>query len=63
MLAVHEVFANVAGRYDLMNDAMSMGVHRVWKNYFVHRLNPQPDWKHLDVAGGTGTLFDILDED
>jgi demethylmenaquinone methyltransferase/2-methoxy-6-polyprenyl-1,4-benzoquinol methylase len=46
----------VAGRYDLMNDLMSAGVHRVWKDVFVDWLNPQSGISHLDVAGGTGDI-------
>ncbi|TKR64090.1 hypothetical protein L596_024681 [Steinernema carpocapsae] len=53
---VHKVFANVAEKYDLMNDAMSMGVHRLWKDYYVQRIKPQPTTKMLDVAGGTGDI-------
>ncbi len=53
---VKGVFSNVAGRYDLMNDLMSAGVHRVWKSVFIDRLNPQPGERLLDVAGGTGDI-------
>ena len=52
--AVYEVFENVASTYDLMNDVMSVGVHRLWKDYFVRRLAPSPGTKLVDVAGGTG---------
>jgi demethylmenaquinone methyltransferase/2-methoxy-6-polyprenyl-1,4-benzoquinol methylase len=59
---VAEVFSSVAARYDLMNDLMSAGVHRIWKDAMVERLNPQPGWRCLDVAGGTGDIaFRILD--
>ncbi len=51
---VQGVFDNVASNYDLMNDAMSGGVHRLWKDGFVRALNPAHDTKLLDVAGGTG---------
>lgn len=52
---VHKVFEAVASKYDLMNDLMSAGVHRAWKDYFVRRLCPiRPGSKILDVAGGTG---------
>jgi 2-methoxy-6-polyprenyl-1,4-benzoquinol methylase len=51
---VLSVFENVASSYDLMNDAMSFGVHRLWKDYYVSILNPTPEMKLLDVAGGTG---------
>lgn len=51
---VAEVFHRVAENYDVMNDLMSAGVHRVWKEHFVASLNPQPGMRLLDVAGGTG---------
>ena len=53
---VREVFSSVAVRYDLMNDLMSGGVHRLWKDTMVEWLNPQPGWRVLDVAGGTGDI-------
>lgn len=53
---VRGVFDSVASNYDLMNDAMSLGIHRVWKNMVMAKLNPQPGEVHLDVAGGTGDL-------
>jgi demethylmenaquinone methyltransferase / 2-methoxy-6-polyprenyl-1,4-benzoquinol methylase len=53
---VREVFSSVAQRYDLMNDLMSGGVHRFWKDAMVEWLNPQPGQKFLDVAGGTGDI-------
>lgn len=53
---VRGVFDSVARRYDLMNDLMSAGVHRVWKSVFIDRLNPQPGERLLDVAGGTGDI-------
>lgn len=53
---VRGVFDSVAGNYDLMNDAMSLGIHRVWKNMVMAKLNPQPGEILLDVAGGTGDL-------
>jgi len=53
---VRGVFASVASRYDLMNDFMSAGVHRLWKHDTISRLNPQPGETLLDVAGGTGDL-------
>lgn len=61
---VNEVFHKVADRYDLMNDLMSAGMHRVWKDGMVSWLNPprRPGWKVLDVAGGTGDVsFRIID--
>ncbi|XP_052801314.1 2-methoxy-6-polyprenyl-1,4-benzoquinol methylase, mitochondrial-like [Mya arenaria] len=53
---VYEVFKNVAEKYDLMNDAMSVGVHRLWKDHFIRRMAPPPGTKLLDVAGGTGDI-------
>ncbi|MBZ6077468.1 bifunctional demethylmenaquinone methyltransferase/2-methoxy-6-polyprenyl-1,4-benzoquinol methylase UbiE [Microvirga puerhi] len=61
---VNEVFHSVAGRYDLMNDLMSAGLHRLWKNNLVAMLRPPRNrpFRHLDVAGGTGDVaFRILD--
>jgi ubiquinone/menaquinone biosynthesis C-methylase UbiE len=51
---VHKVFKNVADKYDLMNDIMSFGIHRLWKDAFVKKLYPTKNMKLLDVAGGTG---------
>ena len=53
---VGEVFKSVAGRYDLMNDAMSAGLHRVWKDVFVRRVKPRTGEHILDMAGGTGDI-------
>mgnify|MGYP004704401933 FL=1 len=53
---VREVFESVAGKYDIMNDVMSLGIHRVWKRIFVGMLNPRPNMKLLDLAGGTGDI-------
>lgn len=53
---VNGVFASVAGRYDLMNDLMSAGVHRIWKANLISWLNPQPGETLIDVAGGTGDV-------
>lgn len=53
---VNEVFKNVAPKYDLMNDLMSLYIHRIWKDHFVSRLDPLPGTKLLDVAGGTGDI-------
>ena len=59
---VREVFSSVAQKYDLMNDLMSAGVHRLWKDAMVEWLNPRPGWSVLDVAGGTGDIaFRIAD--
>lgn len=53
---VRGVFDRVASRYDLMNDLMSAGVHRVWKDMVAARLNPQPGETIIDCAGGTGDM-------
>ncbi len=53
---VRDVFASVAERYDLMNDLMSGGLHRLWKNRLVAQMNPKPGQVILDVAGGTGDI-------
>jgi demethylmenaquinone methyltransferase/2-methoxy-6-polyprenyl-1,4-benzoquinol methylase len=53
---VGEVFARVARRYDIMNDAMSGGMHRLWKDRFVARVKPRPGEHILDMAGGTGDI-------
>jgi len=53
---VRGVFDRVAGRYDLMNDLMSAGVHRLWKDAVAARLNPQPGETIVDCAGGTGDM-------
>ena len=53
---VRDVFESVAPRYDLMNDLMSGGVHRLWKNALIDVVNPRPGEKLLDVAGGTGDI-------
>jgi demethylmenaquinone methyltransferase/2-methoxy-6-polyprenyl-1,4-benzoquinol methylase len=53
---VRAVFESVAPRYDLMNDLMSLGVHRVWKRIFLTALDPRPNRTLLDLAGGTGDI-------
>jgi len=56
------VFSSVASSYDLMNDAMSLGIHRLWKDHFVKQLDPRSGIHCLDVAGGTGDIaLRILD--
>ena len=75
---VGEVFSSVADSYDVMNDAMSLGIHRIWKNTFVEAIGPlkkrkvlnndyevidEVPLKILDVAGGTGDIsFRILEK-
>nr|XP_057925783.1 2-methoxy-6-polyprenyl-1,4-benzoquinol methylase, mitochondrial [Doryrhamphus excisus] len=59
---VYQVFENVAQKYDIMNDAMSLGIHRLWKDALLHAMHPQPGTRLLDVAGGTGDIaFRFLD--
>jgi demethylmenaquinone methyltransferase/2-methoxy-6-polyprenyl-1,4-benzoquinol methylase len=53
---VHGVFSRVASRYDLMNDLMSAGIHRLWKDAMMDWLAPRPGQRLLDVAGGTGDV-------
>jgi demethylmenaquinone methyltransferase/2-methoxy-6-polyprenyl-1,4-benzoquinol methylase len=53
---VHGVFTKVASKYDVMNDAMSFGIHRIWKDAMMDWLAPRPGQKLLDVAGGTGDV-------
>ena len=57
---VGEVFTSVARSYDLMNDLMSLGIHRVWKRYFVATCQVMPGDRVLDLAGGTGDIAALL---
>ena len=57
---VGEVFSSVAGKYDLMNDLMSLGIHRVWKRYFVGTAQVKRGDRVLDLAGGTGDIAALL---
>lgn len=59
---VGEVFSSVAGNYDLMNDLMSLGIHRVWKRYFVATSQVNKGDRVLDLAGGTGDIAALLKE-
>ena len=60
---VKGVFDSVAANYDVMNDLMSLGVHRLWKNTLIETLRPHPNMKLLDVGGGTGDIaFRFLDK-
>ncbi|KAI9613866.1 hypothetical protein H4Q26_009716 [Puccinia striiformis f. sp. tritici PST-130] len=59
---VGQVFSSVASSYDIMNDAMSLGIHRLWKDHYVKSLDPHGDIRCLDVAGGTADIgLRILD--
>ena len=53
---VHDVFDNVADKYDLMNDLMSGGIHRLWKDRLIREIRPKAGQRFLDVAGGTGDI-------
>jgi demethylmenaquinone methyltransferase/2-methoxy-6-polyprenyl-1,4-benzoquinol methylase len=57
---VSEVFSSVANNYDLMNDLMSLGIHRVWKRYFVATAQVRKGDRVLDLAGGTGDIAALL---
>jgi len=57
---VGEVFSSVAGKYDLMNDLMSLGIHRIWKRYFVATSQIKPGDRVLDLAGGTGDIAALI---
>lgn len=57
---VRAVFDSVAARYDLMNDLMSLGLHRLWKRYAVELVRPRAGQRILDLAGGTGDLARLL---
>src|SRR3990167_1986325 len=59
---VGEVFTSVAGKYDLMNDLMSLGIHRVWKRYFVGTCQVKRGDRVLDLAGGTGDIAVLMHE-
>lgn len=59
---VGRVFSNVADKYDIMNDVMSIGVHRLWKDHLIRSLAPHNGCRLLDVAGGTGDIaFRFMD--
>ncbi len=57
---VAEVFTSVASRYDVMNDLMSMGIHRLWKRHFVATARVRAGYQVLDLAGGTGDIASLL---
>lgn len=53
---MHNIFENIADSYDIMNDVMSMGIHRIWKDVFMQELGPTHGTYLLDSAGGTGDI-------
>jgi demethylmenaquinone methyltransferase / 2-methoxy-6-polyprenyl-1,4-benzoquinol methylase len=57
---VADVFHSVAGRYDLMNDVMSLGLHRIWKRFLATQTGLRPGGRALDLAGGTGDISRLL---
>ncbi len=57
---VGQVFSSVADQYDLMNDLMSVGIHRLWKRHFVAGCGLRPGQRVLDLAGGTGDIADLV---
>ena len=59
---VNSVFSKVHSKYDLMNDIMSFGIHRIWKEKFINWLNPQPKTKLIDMASGTGDIAKLFNK-
>ena len=57
---VNSVFSDVHKKYDLMNDIMSLGIHRAWKEKFINWMNPRPETKLIDVASGTGDIAKLF---
>lgn len=57
---VEAVFSSVANKYDVMNDAMSFGLHRLWKLHFIQTLGIRPNQRVLDLAGGTGDISQAI---
>ena len=57
---VNSVFSKVYKKYDLMNDIMSLGIHRIWKEKFISWLNPSPNSNLIDVASGTGDIAKLF---
>ena len=57
---VQNVFDQVYDQYDLMNDFMSLGVHRLWKKAMINMMNPSPTQKLIDVACGTGDIAKLF---
>ena len=59
---VNSVFSKVYKKYDLMNDIMSLGIHRIWKNKFIEWMNPMQNSKLIDVASGTGDIAKLFSQ-
>ena len=59
---VQKVFSDVAENYDLMNDLMSFGTHRIWKKKFVEYINPNNNDKIIDVGSGTGDIAKLFSD-
>ena len=57
---VQNVFNQVYDQYDLMNDFMSLGIHRLWKKNLINMMNPSPNQKLIDVACGTGDIAKLF---
>ena len=57
---VKDVFNKVFKKYDLMNDLMSLGIHRIWKDKFIYWMNPYSGSKLIDVASGTGDIAKLF---
>ena len=57
---VNSVFSKVSRKYDLMNDIMSLGIHRIWKDKFIDWMNPSQNAKLIDVASGTGDIAKLF---
>ena len=57
---VNSVFSQVYDKYDLMNDVMSLGIHRVWKDKFIDWMNPSHNSSLIDVASGTGDIAKLF---
>ena len=57
---VNSVFSEVYNKYDLMNDVMSLGIHRIWKDKFIDWMNPSRNSSLIDVASGTGDIAKLF---
>ena len=57
---VNSVFSEVYDKYDLMNDVMSLGIHRIWKDKFIDWMNPSRNSSLIDVASGTGDIAKLF---